>query len=145
MSLFRERRRYPRTIIEWPVSIRTDQGTMEGVTVNISGGGATVRCQNAPVLHEVCKMTINVPRLSHSLVVDAKVVWSSADISDNELGPPMIGVHFTDIADYQRWLISTAVSILLKHKERAPSRVKKTRKVLEKVLEQYEPGIPEDK
>ena len=145
MSSFREKRRYPRTIIEWPVNIKTDRGTMEGVTLSISGGGATIRCLSPPLLHEVFEMTIKVPEKSQPLVVDAQVVWSSDDILKDELAPPMIGVQFTHIADHHRWIISTAVLIALKYKQRNPSHVQRTRKVLEKVLRQLETGFPEEK
>ena len=142
MSSFRERRRYPRAIIEWPVGIKTARGTVEGVTLNISGGGATIRCQNPPLLYEVFEMTIKIPEQSQPLVVDAQVVWSSADVLDNELAPPMIGVNFTHIADHHRWLISTAVSIVLKHKQRDPSHVQRTRKVLFLVMSLSGSTIP---
>ena len=143
MSFFREKRRYPRTIIEWPVNIKTGRGIMEGVTLSISGGGATIRCQNPPLLHEVFEMAIKVPEASQPLAVEAQVVWSSADILKDELAPPMIGVKLTHIADHHRWLISTAVLIALKYKRLNPSPVQRTRKVLGKALRQLETGLPE--
>ena len=55
---FVERRRYPRAKIEWPVTVKTDQGIVTGYTLNLSAGGATVRLKNPPLIHEIIEMTI---------------------------------------------------------------------------------------
>ena len=133
---FIERRRYPRARIEWSVTFKTDKGVVAGVTLNVSAGGATLRFPNPPLLHEVLEMTIRVPELDRPLIVEAQVVWSTADIVDNELTLPIIGVNFTNITDQDRWLISTAVSKFLRQKERVPTRVTTARKALNKVLQE---------
>ena len=133
---FIERRRYPRARIEWSVTFKTDKGVVAGVTLNVSAGGATLRFPNPPLLHEVLEMTIRVPELDRLLIVEAQVVWSTADIVDNELTLPIIGVNFTNITDQDRWLISTAVSKFLRQKERVPTRVTTARNALKKVLEE---------
>lgn len=132
----REKRSYPRAKIEWPITIKTEQGNVRGLTLNVSAGGAQIRCQNPPLLYEVFEMTIKTPELERSLVVDAQVVWSTADLLDNELTLPIIGVSFTHISDRDRWLISTAVSMFLKEKKRVPPRVEAAKKALEKVLKE---------
>ena len=136
MVTVRERRRYPRAKVEWQVTIKSDRGILTGITLDVSAGGASIRCQNPPLLHEVCEMTIKIPELERSLVVDAQVVWSTADMSDNELALPIIGVSFTNIADQDRLLISTAVSEVLKQEELVPARVEAARKALEKALKE---------
>ena len=144
MVTVRERRRYPRAKIEWPVTIKTDQGILQGSTLDVSAGGASIRCQNPPLLHEICEMTIRIPELERTLVVDAQVVWSTADILDNELALPIIGVSFTNIADQDRWLISTAVTKALKQEERVPARVEAARRALERVLKECMEETPEE-
>jgi c-di-GMP-binding flagellar brake protein YcgR len=131
---FVERRRYPRAKIEWPVTVKTDQGIISGYTLNLSAGGATVRLQNPPLVHEVIEMTIKIPELDRNLVVEAEVVWSTADIVDNELTLPIIGLSFADISDQDRWLISTAVAKVLRSNRRVPTLVVSARRALEKVL-----------
>ena len=131
---FVERRRYPRARIEWPVSVKTDQGIISGYTLNLSAGGATVRLQNPPLVHEVIEMTIKIPELDRHLAVEAEVVWSTADIVDNELTSPILGLNFTTITDQDRWLISTAVAKVLRSDKSVPSRVVSARRALEKVL-----------
>lgn len=131
---FAERRRYPRAQIEWPVVINTDQGVVKGITLNVSAGGATVRFQDPPLMHEVFETTIKIPEVDRVLVVEAQVVWSTADITDNELTLPIVGISFTNISDQDRWLISTAVSKVLKQAKHIPTRVTTARKALERVL-----------
>ena len=131
---FAERRRYPRAQIEWPVVINTDQGVVKGITLNVSAGGATVRFQDPPLVHEVFETTIKIPEVDRVLVVEAQVVWSTADITDNELTLPIVGISFTNISDQDRRLISTAVSKALKDEKRTPPRVVTARRSLERVL-----------
>ena len=133
---FIEKRRYPRAKIEWSVTIKTDKGVAAGVTLNVSAGGATLRSPNPPLLHEVFEMTIRVPELDRPLMVEAQVVWSTADILDTELTLPIIGVKFTNITDQDRWLISKDVFKFLRHKERVPTRVTTAREALKKVLQE---------
>ncbi len=137
---FAERRRYPRAQIEWPILINSDQGVVQGITLNVSAGGATVRFQEPPLVHEVFETTIKIPEVDRILVVEAQVVWSTADITDNELTLPIVGIKFTNISDQDRWLISTAVSKALRHKHRVPTRVATARRALERVLNECMEG-----
>ena len=131
---FVERRRYPRAKIEWPVTVKTDQGIVTGYTLNLSAGGATVRLKNPPLIHEIIEMTIKIPDIDRYLAVEAEVVWSTADIVDKELTLPIIGLRFITITDQDRWLISTAVAKVLRSDRRVPTRVVSARRALEKVL-----------
>ena len=131
---FAERRRYPRAQIEWPVVINTDHDVVKGITLNVSAGGATVRFQDPPLVHEVIELTIKIPAVDRVLVVEAQVVWSTAGIADNELTLPIVGMNFTNISVQGRWLISTAVSKALKHAKGTPTRVVTARRALERVL-----------
>ena len=138
---FVERRRYPRAKIEWPVTVKTDQGFLSGYTLNVSAGGATVRLKKPPLVHEIIELTIKIPELDRNLVIDAQVVWSTADIVDNELTLPIIGLNFTIISDQDRWLISTAVAKILRHEKRVPTRVVSARRALEKVLKEIDADL----
>ena len=79
-------------------------------------------------------MTIKISDIDRYLAAEAEVVWSTADIVDNELTLPIIGLSFTDISDQDRWLISTAVAKVLRSDRRVPTRVVSARMALEKVL-----------
>ncbi|MCG6980506.1 MAG: PilZ domain-containing protein [Deltaproteobacteria bacterium] len=131
---FVERRRYPRAKIEWPVTVKTSRGTTSGYTLNLSAGGATVRLQDPPLVHETIEMIIRIPKIDRQLAVKAEVVWSTEDIVDKELTLPIIGLNFTEISDQDRWLISTAVAKVLRSDNLVPTRVVSARRALEKVL-----------
>lgn len=133
-QLFVKSRRYPRAKIEWLVTVKTDQGIISGYTLNLSAGGATARLTNPPLVHEIIEMTIKIPDFYRDLALEAEVVWSTADIVDNELTLPIIGLSFTTISDQDRWLISTAVAKVLRSGKRVPTRVVSAKMALEKVL-----------
>jgi c-di-GMP-binding flagellar brake protein YcgR len=138
---FVERRRYPRAKIEWPVTVKTDQGFLSGYTLDVSAGGATVRLKKPPLVHEIIELTVKIPELERNLVIEAQVVWSTADIVDNELTLPIIGLNFTIISDQDRWLISTAVAKVLRQEKRVPTRVVSARRALEKVLKEIDADL----
>lgn len=137
---FAERRRYPRVQTEWLLSINRDQGEVQGITLNVSAGGATVRFQDPPLVHEVFEITIKIPEVDRLVVAEAQVVWSTADITDNELTLPIVGISFTNISEQDRRLISTAVSKALRNEKRVPTRVVSARKTLERILYQCMEG-----
>ena len=132
-----ERRQYTRATIEWPVSIETDQGLIRGSTLNISAAGATIRCPNPPQANKYINVILEIPHLERFLEVGAEVVWSDRDL-DNQSLSSRVGVKFTDISDAQRWLISTAALIDLRHETQPSKRVKVVRELLEKALKEYE-------
>ena len=68
-----ERRQDPRTSVNWPVTIHTEEGTIERATYNISPNGAFIRGLSPLELHEVVDITIS--GLDHPITVKARVVW----------------------------------------------------------------------
>jgi hypothetical protein len=87
-----EKRIYPRTKIEWPVSCITSGGTIEGVTENINMQGAFICCDEPLSPDETLLLTIKGP--SGAMQVIAKVVWShTADVEYNTK-PKGMGVKF---------------------------------------------------
>jgi len=103
-----ERRQYLRAKVSWPVTIRTEEETLERVTYNISPIGAFI-CGLSPLkLHEVVDMTISAP--DNLITVKARVVWSSNQIPPEEDMPRGMGVKFINISDDHRELISSLVA-----------------------------------
>jgi hypothetical protein len=77
-----ERRQNPRARVNWPVTIQTEEGTIERATYNISPDGAFIRGLSPLELNEVVDMTISGP--DHPITVKARVVWSSNQIPPGE-------------------------------------------------------------
>ncbi len=103
-----ERRQNPRARVSWPVTIQTEEGTIERATYNISPHGAFIRGLSPLELHEVVDMTISGP--NHPITVKARVVWSSSQVPPKEDMPRGVGVEFINISDEDREIISSLVS-----------------------------------
>jgi hypothetical protein len=101
----KERRQHPRARVNWPVTIRTAEGTIERATYNINPHGAFIRGLSPLELHEVVDMTISGP--DHPITVKARVVWSSKQIPPEEDMPRGMGVEFINISDEHREIISS--------------------------------------
>ena len=103
-----ERRQNARVRVNWPVTIQTEEGTIERATYNISPDGAFIRGLSPLELHEVVDMTISGP--DHPITIKARVVWSSKQIPPDEDMPHGVGVEFINISDEHREIISSLVS-----------------------------------
>ena len=103
-----ERRQHQRAKVNWPVTLQTQEGTIERATYNISPDGAFIRGLSPLELHEVVDMVISGPE--HSITVKARVVWTSNQIPPDEDMPRGVGVEFINISDEHRELISSLVS-----------------------------------
>lgn len=118
MSL--ERRVYPRAKIKWPVKVKTDKGTMDGVTSDLTPNGVFIHCQKPLRLNVVFEMIINIPNSEQSLEAKAEVVWSNRWGPDDEISPRGMGVRFVKISSEARKFIARATLHHLKSKEVAP-------------------------
>jgi uncharacterized protein (TIGR02266 family) len=103
-----ERRQHQRAKVSWPVTIQTEEGTIERATYNISPDGAFIRGLSPLELHEVVDMTLSGP--DHPITVKARVVWSSRQVPPKEDMPRGVGVEFIHISDEDREIISSFVA-----------------------------------
>jgi len=113
---FEDHREHPRANLRWSVSLELDGVVREGVTKDISEGGAYVCCA-APLgpKEEFC-MVINAP--DKQLSVKAEVVWANTYGLNDEITPRGMGVRFMNIAGEDKGIIARAVAEhLAKNKE----------------------------
>ena len=103
-----DRRVYPRAKLKWPVKIKTDDGVMEGVTLNITPDGCFIGCRKPLKLNVVFDMAIQVPKSKVVLKAQAEVVWSNIYGPDDEISPRGMGVHFIKIPSEARKVIAQA-------------------------------------
>jgi uncharacterized protein (TIGR02266 family) len=115
-----EKRVYPRANIKWPVKVKTDKGTIDGVTSNVTPNGVFIHCQKPLGLNVVFEMTIDIPNSEHSITAKAEVVWSNRWGPDDEISPRGMGVRFVKISSEARKFIARAAMNHLKSKEVAP-------------------------
>jgi len=104
---FEDHRAHPRANLRWSVSVQLSGSVTEGVTKDISEGGAYVCCANPLGPEEVLDLVINSP--DKPLNVKAEVVWSSMSGLDDEITPRGMGVRFLNIDSEDRRIIAKAV------------------------------------
>ena len=93
-----ETRSQSRAKVKWNVTMDTDQGTVDGVIININKNGAFIRCQRPLRLSETCKLRIDSP--DHPIQdITAEVVWTNIHGPDDELTPRGMGVRFEAMAE----------------------------------------------
>lgn len=102
--MIEEKRRYARSEVRWPVTLKTSRGSMEAETKDVSLGGVFIRSRNPLSPDEVLAMVVKVPDLEQPLKIDGKVIWSNISGSDNEFTPHGMGVLFTEIFPEDRQL-----------------------------------------
>jgi hypothetical protein len=140
----KENRQYPRSTVNWPVTIQTEEGTIERATYNISPDGAFIRGLSPLELHEVVDMTINGP--DHPITVKARVVWTSRQVPPDEDMPRGVGVEFINISDEHREIISSLVSADIEpsgsdEDEKVQSLIKEQTSIEEQTVEEEKEGM----
>jgi Tfp pilus assembly protein PilZ len=115
-----ERRDYPRAEIKWPAVIKTDRGTMDGVTSNVTPNGVFIHCQKPLRLNEVFELTISIPNSDQTLKAKAEVTWSNRWGPDDDVSPRGMGVRFVRIFSEAPKFIARAALSDLKSEEMAP-------------------------
>ena len=113
-------RGYPRADIKWPVVVKSDKRTMEGVTSNVTPNGVFIHCKHPLRLNEVFDMDINIPGSDRSLSARAEVIWSNIYGPDDNISPRGMGVRFLRISSEARKFIARAAMDYLKSKKVAP-------------------------
>jgi hypothetical protein len=110
MKILKEKRRFPRIDVELPIFIDTPCGCTSGKTLNISAGGAFIRCSNSLTIPERFYLAItNVPQVHLHLPVKVELVWSNGLGQEGNLNFREIGVEFSKISDEDRECISTLI------------------------------------
>jgi uncharacterized protein (TIGR02266 family) len=113
-------RGYPRADIKWPVVVKSEKRTMEGVTSNVTPNGVFIHCQQPLRLNEVFDMDISIPGSDQSLKAKAEVIWSNKYGPDDHISPRGMGVRFLRISSEARKFIARAAVDYLKSKKVAP-------------------------
>ncbi|MGD8923478.1 MAG: PilZ domain-containing protein [Syntrophobacterales bacterium] len=98
MSAFRERRRYSRADVKWPVTFLAAKDKTGGETEHVGPSGALVSCKDVPPLKENLRIVIKAP--GHQPInVSGKVVRSTT-LTPSEDSPSYgVGIQFTQISE----------------------------------------------
>ena len=112
---FEDHRVHPRANLRWSVFLERDGEVTEGVTKDLSEGGAYVCCATPLEPKEKFSMVIHAPE--KQLNVRAEVVWANTYGIDDEITPKGMGVRFMNITAEDRRMIAGAVSEHLSKKK----------------------------
>jgi c-di-GMP-binding flagellar brake protein YcgR len=105
---FADHRVHPRANLKWSVSLEIEGQVTEGVTKDISEGGAYVCCATPLGPKAEFSMVINAP--DKQLNVRAQVIWTSTYGLNDEITPRGMGVRFMDITGEDKGVIAKAVA-----------------------------------
>ena len=97
----KQRRMEQRAEIVWPVLIRTDEGAIEGKTLNISAGGALFRCLKQFTLNEIISLTIRPP-VRPPLSITAEVVRTNIHLESENRSLQGTAVRFIIVSEKDR-------------------------------------------
>ena len=111
----------PRVKIKWPVTVKTPQGSMDGVTLDLGTDGAFVSCAKPLKLNEVFDMVITAP--DQPIEAKAEVIWSNIYGPDDNITPRGMGVRFLNISGAHRKLIAKLALEHLKPEEMDPKEL----------------------
>ena len=104
-----DKRKHPRVNARWPVTVFTDQGEIDGETINISLEGIAICCDEPLHLNRIFRISI-ITLDDHIIQVFGKVVWSDVygmDDQETEIG---MGVCFVEVSDKDRHIINDVIS-----------------------------------
>jgi hypothetical protein len=85
--------------LKWPVSIKVNGSSSDGVTLNLSTNQAYIRCAKPLRLYEVCDVILKVPDTDGSIEAEVEVVFSNIYGPDDNISPRGMIVRFLDLSD----------------------------------------------
>jgi Tfp pilus assembly protein PilZ len=104
-----EKRRHPRVAVSWTASMETSREHIEVQLKDISQGGAFVVCRQPLSLDEIFRLTISAPK-QEPFTLNAEVVWSNANVSDDKIINRGMGVRFIRNTDTARRRLKAAIT-----------------------------------
>jgi len=112
VSVGTERRRHLRIAVNWPVIVVTPQLYIGGEAVNISIGGANIRCTTDPERTGPLRMAFKIPIREEFLQVTGVVAWTKSFEQMDDFYSWETGVRFTSfIGDSRKHLFELISNI----------------------------------
>ena len=96
---FKEKRSFSRTRVEWPVSIATAQGAIEGKIKNISLAGAYMHVEELPDMTISLDLSMEIPEHQYALFTLAEPVRFDVLPDDDDIVSYGLGVRLMDVTD----------------------------------------------
>jgi hypothetical protein len=104
-----EKRRHPRIAISWQAIVEKSGRSDEVQLRDISLGGAFVVCQEPLDLNERFMISISIPDQG-PLGLNAEVVWSNINISEDRVVNRGMGIRFIENEEKERCKLQEAIT-----------------------------------
>ena len=115
MTSGNERRKQPRIKARWPVTIITDQNTIEGRSINITTSGLFVQCGEQFQENEICQVIISIPDRD-PILVKGNMIWSNPGGADEQGYRSGMGFSFIKISKGDRQFFKEMIADTLKQR-----------------------------
>lgn len=116
-----ERRKAPRINVNWPVTLITSQGTIEGESRNITPSGVFIHCKKKLPEDEVYQMIIKLPN-GKQIIVKGQMMWSNLNGREDTGALVDMGFSFIKMSDEDQKVLRTVISLFSDGGERKPKR-----------------------
>jgi len=111
-----ENRQHPRIAINWPITMDTSLGKLQATLSNISTGGAFITCGEPLPLYE--QFTMMIDSKGSDLAINAEVLWSNVNVSDDMIQNRGMGIRFVHNTDEVREFLNTTINQIQAEKEK---------------------------
>ena len=105
-----ERRQTPRINVNWPITIITSQGTIEGESRNITPSGLFIHCKSKLPEDEVYQMIIKLPN-GKQIIVKGQMMWSNLNGREDTGALVNMGFSFIRMSDEDQEVLRTVISL----------------------------------
>jgi hypothetical protein len=119
--LTEERREKSRIYVTWPVTVITEQGTIEGESVNITPSGVFVRSKLVLKENETYQIIIKLPN-QKQVLLKGKLVWSNLNGEERSEAFADMGFSFVKVEDQDQRLLRAMISLYGEGGKRAKER-----------------------
>ena len=104
-----ENRKHSRIQVNWPITVLSESGSIEGETRNITVEGMFIICKEPLRLNETYRISIKPPN-HKNIELTCKVIWSNLYGVDDEKTAYGMGFCFVQVSDKDRHFLSDAIS-----------------------------------
>jgi hypothetical protein len=116
-----ERRKAPRINVNWPVTVITSEGTIEGESRNITPNGVFIHCKKKLPEDEFYQLIINLPN-GKQIIVKGHMMWSNLN-GREEAGPLVnMGFSFIKMSEQDQKVLRTVIALFGEGGDRKPRR-----------------------
>jgi hypothetical protein len=116
-----ERRKATRINVNWPVTLITSEGTIEGESRNITPSGVFIHCKKKLPEDEVYQLILKLPN-GKQIIVKGRMMWSNLNGREDTGALVDMGFSFIKMSDQDQKVLRTVISLFGEGGERKPKR-----------------------